>query len=500
MAKLGKSQLPAGHSFNDFQAFGPVATKDGEFSGMKMADFGCFKQEKVDSNKMYYAAVLKSKKTNNWFTYFEWGRTGQSNRDCQFEEFNSESAAQVAFEKQCHSKNDKRGIWVDICGHKTLQAKPNKDVYLVRVLAGRQTFIPDANSITSAVPVKPAASPQLKQKQYDGHSEALLKDLVGGTVNYARSSMATGVLPSQDAIDLGRTILLQAQNELSCQNKQGLKDLTYQLYSRIPKHKPRNVAEESWLLNKDNIFEWQNDLDAYESALSNQTYVDNSSDFGDLPFDIKYVDRVSELGKFLYSWWAKSTLNRHGYLKGMSIKGIWEIFRDDKKFKQKREVVKSSRNNERPLFQDEIKKSALDKNANVNWLFHGTRSCNLLSILKDGLRLPRQLSGVTITGALFGPGVYWADDWKKSAGYTSLGNSYWSQGSGKIANRSAFMFTGEVILGDIYVSGYGYTKAEPPSGYHSVMGSAGKSGVANNEFIVYNTDQCKIRYLVEFDA
>lgn len=219
-----------------------------------------------------------------------------------------------------------------------------------------------------------------------------------------------------------------------------------------------------------------------------------------MPFDIKYVDRVSELGKFLYSWWAKSTLNRHGYLKGMSIKGIWEIFRDDKKFKQKREIIKSSRNNERPLFQDEIKKSDLDKNANVNWLFHGTRSCNLLSILKDGLRLPRQLSGVTITGALFGPGVYWADDWKKSAGYTSLGNSYWSQGSGKIANRSAFMFTGEVILGDIYVSGYGYSKAEPPGGYHSVMGSAGKSGVANNEFIVYNTDQCKIRYLVEFDA
>ena len=55
--KLGKSQYPTGHSENDFQAFGPVATKDGEFENTRLVDMACFKQDKVDSNKFYHAAV-----------------------------------------------------------------------------------------------------------------------------------------------------------------------------------------------------------------------------------------------------------------------------------------------------------------------------------------------------------------------------------------------------------------------------------------------------------
>jgi hypothetical protein len=63
------------------------------------------------------------------------------------------------------------------------------------------------------------------------------------------------------------------------------------------------------------------------------------------------------------------------------------------------------------------------------------------------LRLPKQLVGVAINGAAFGPGIYWADDWRKSAGYCSLGGSYWVRGSGGIQNRGAFMFTADVVLG-----------------------------------------------------
>lgn len=498
MAKLGKSQIPAGHTFNDFAAFGPVATKDGDFSGTKIADFGCFAQDQSDKNKFYHASILKSKINNNWYTYFEWGRTGKT-RDFQFAEFSTESAAQAAYEKQCHSKNDKRGIWVDMCGHRTLQAKKNRDVYLVRVLAGRDTNIPDANTITNAPQVTTKPIKTVASKKYDTQSESLLRDLIGGTVNYARSSMTTGVLPSQDAIDLARKILMQAQKELSVSNKQGLRDLTYQLYSRIPKYKPRNAGEDYWLLNSNNIFEWQNDLDAYESALSNQYYVESRDDFGELSFEIKWIDPRSELGEFLYRWWPNATEFKHHYGR-MKIKGMWEIFRDDTKFKAKRQQIRATNKNEVPLFQNEIVRSDLDVKSNLYWLFHGSRSANICSILKNGLKLPNQLSGVQLTGALLGGGAYTADNWQKSAGYTSLGNSYWARGSGNIANRKAFMFTCEVILGNIYVAGYGYGKNEPPPGYHSVMGKAGKSGLANNEYVVYDTDQCKIRYLLEFDT
>ena len=112
--------------------------------------------------------------------------------------------------------------------------------------------------------------------------------------------------------------------------------------------------------------------------------------------------------------------------------------------------------------------------------------------------MPKTLVGVVITGAMFGPGLYFADDWKKSAGYTSLQNSYWSQGSGAVPGRSAFMFAADVVLGAPYVSETwkGFTK--PPKGHHSVYGKAGKAGLQNNEFIVYNTKQSKLRYLAEF--
>lgn len=74
--KLEKNTYPAGHSAADFTCFGPPALKDGEFETVKIADLGCFTQDGKDSNKYYHAAVVKSKKDNDFYTYFEWGRTG----------------------------------------------------------------------------------------------------------------------------------------------------------------------------------------------------------------------------------------------------------------------------------------------------------------------------------------------------------------------------------------------------------------------------------------
>jgi hypothetical protein len=99
---------------------------------------------------------------------------------------------------------------------------------------------------------------------------------------------------------------------------------------------------------------------------------------------------------------------------------------------------------------------------------------------------------------MFGPGLYFADDWRKSAGYTSLHDSYYSGGGGAVKGRNAFMFATDVVLGSPYVASgpSGYTK--PPSGHHCVFGKAGDSGVANNEFIIFSRGQHKLRYLIEF--
>ena len=120
--------------------------------------------------------------------------------------------------------------------------------------------------------------------------------------------------------------------------------------------------------------------------------------------------------------------------------------------------------------------------------------------MKESLRLPKTLVGVVITGAMFGPGLYFADDWKKSAGYTSLHNSYWSRGSGAVASRGAFMFAMDVVLGNPFVApgARGYTG--PPDDHHCIFGKSGASGVQNNEYIVFDTAQHQIRYLAEFEV
>jgi hypothetical protein len=159
---------------------------------------------------------------------------------------------------------------------------------------------------------------------------------------------------------------------------------------------------------------------------------------------------------------------------------------------------------ERPDINPEMAKKY--KESHTTLMFHGTRSVNVSGILREDLRLPNQLVGVSINGALLGPGVYFADDWKKSAGYTSIPNSHWSKGSGSIAGRGGFMFISEVIVGEPHLApkNHGYTK--PPFNCHTVYGKGGHTNITgygvlqNNEWITYQANQHRLLYLVEFEA
>lgn len=155
--KLDKSSYPANHTANDFECFGPPAMDDGNFDACKIADMGSFSQDEKDSNKYYHAAVVKSRKTGTFYTYFEWGRVGAKSPQFQMIECRDEAEAQREFAAQCHEKNDKRGVWTNVAGLRTLTAKPGKDVYLVRQLSTRSTGLPDAKTIKFIDPnTKPA--------------------------------------------------------------------------------------------------------------------------------------------------------------------------------------------------------------------------------------------------------------------------------------------------------------------------------------------------------
>jgi predicted DNA-binding WGR domain protein len=140
--KLGRSMFPAGTGPNDFKYSGPVATKDTEFAGTRLADMGCFQQEGVDSNKYYHVAIVTHKTTGKFYVYVEYGRVGASKPQFQFIECISEADAEKAYIDQCNSKNTKRGKWVAIGGLNVYRPKVDskgqpEDLYCVRALASR---------------------------------------------------------------------------------------------------------------------------------------------------------------------------------------------------------------------------------------------------------------------------------------------------------------------------------------------------------------------------
>jgi len=528
--KLGKGEFPQGHGPNDFECFGPAAVADDQFDGTRICDMGCFKQDGVDSNKFYHGAIVQSTKTKAWFAYFQWGRTGATSPDFQFVECSSEADAASEYKSQLRSKNAGRGEWVTVAGMKTLRAKAGKDCYLVRPQATRATGLPSAKTIqcndgAKKAPVVVAASATTKGKkssptvQVDFQTMSLMRDLNVATISYTKGAMANDSLPTQGCIDDARKILGHALtrvgkvgNDVNAQvNDRDLKEMTSVLYSKIPKKKNLGAAASTWILSADNINSWQLDLDAFEAALvanlSSQTTVQKNPLEG-LGVEMSWMDTRSPESKWVTDFATNSTKNRHG-LSAMKIHNLWAVRKPamEKLFlaEQEKIALKKPQTNERPMFRardrgDLTKDMAGKYSASrTELLFHGTRSVNVSGILGKSLMLPRQLVGVQITGAMFGPGLYFADDWGKSAGYCSMASSYWARGSGGVGNRKAFMFLVDVILGRPHVCQAAAAYTTAPHGCDSVFGKAGSS-LMNNEWIVYETPKHMLRYLIEFSA
>ena len=135
------------------------------------------------------------------------------------------------------------------------------------------------------------------------------------------------------------------------------------------------------------------------------------------------------------------------------------------------------------------------KFGNVQELWHGTSVGNILSILKSGLKVAPP-STAHIAGKMFGNGIYFSDQSTKSLNYAA---GYWHRGSASA--QTCYMFLFNVAMGNPYTPQspaecFGWTDAKP--GYASTFAKGGRSGVLNNEMIIYRESQCAPAFLVEF--
>jgi len=133
------------------------------------------------------------------------------------------------------------------------------------------------------------------------------------------------------------------------------------------------------------------------------------------------------------------------------------------------------------------------KMKDVRRLWHGTRMFNVLSILKNGLVIPKSGGTYNITGRMFGDGLYFSDISTKSLNYS---NGFWDNG-GK--ENNCFMFLCDVAMGNYHVPRSSDSQLHK-RGHDSVWARPGHSGIQNNEMIVFRLGQANLRYLVEFDV
>lgn len=168
---------------------------------------------------------------------------------------------------------------------------------------------------------------------------------------------------------------------------------------------------------------------------------------------------------------------------------VYSLFESNKRYIKK--IYKVCNNNTESKFNP-------DK-LNTQLLFHGSRNENWFNIIKSGL-LIRPSCAVT-TGSMFGNACYFANKSQKSKGYTSAPGSYWAKGGSK----KYFLAVYEVAVGnqkhiykhthDCYSLNYDKIKK---NGFDSVYAHAGNS-LRNDEFMIYKTNQCTIKYLIEME-
>ncbi len=428
---------------------------------------------KVNSNK-FYIAEIHSNNNDEYRMYINYGRVGTDGQH-RSKSFHSLSAVRSEFERTVRGKISKGYVKVDLA-----VASRGSDVGKTKV---------NPQSLGNIVVPKKVSKSKLDPKViefvqniYKEANQAVSMSITGSAKSDIKAPIGNlGV----NGISKGRDILSYLSDAVSRCNQYDIDRYNIEYYKYIPRKMPSNIrVDRSWLINtQDKITREMEILDLYEDTLRMLPVMgmsDIDAKYEGLKCDIKVADR----GTFNY---VKNKVDS-SYAPNHNFRG---------KVVQVYEVSQKNA----PRFDDSC--------GNVRHLFHGTRAENMVGILSSYLKLPNTLSGVKLTGAMFGPGIYFASDSSKSLQY-SIGRF-----NGGTNSKKVYMFVCQVALGKVkqVTKATYYTKA--PRGYNSVMGvgertlqnmiarneapSTAVTSLINNEFIIYNQSRQRIKYIVELE-
>ena len=326
-------------------------------------------------------------------------------------------------------------------------------------------------------------------------------------IGYDSKKMPLGKL-SPSTLTNGLNILKEIENELNNKdpNKEKLTKLSSQFYSQIPHNfgfkkmvnfiidSKEKIKEKIEMINS--LSDMKITLNILETADSEDEEFENSEEkqlydcYKKLNCDIRSISKdeeiYSKLNKYLTAKINSDDYDDYYGNNNLSLLKAYEI----------------NRNGESQKFKDY---------GNKKLLWHGSRITNFVGILSQGLRIaPPEAPS---SGYLYGKGVYFADMAQKSSHYcypvndealillgeVSLGKEdirhstdyqlprTMKEGTNSVHSLGGLEPSGgEKINGDVFIP-YGDAEKSNENSYYSDFA----------EYIVYNVDQIKLRYLLK---
>ena len=447
------------------------------------------------SNKMYHMEINVSKDGKLYQIYSEYGPTGKvAAHDWRYFGEDKESA-EAEFNSIKKSKLRKGYVEIDVA-QRTLGSDAAKQIVKPVQLN---------NVDTSTIPSQPTLHFETSR---------IISALMGATNSWVIKTLKCplGQLTNEQ-VDKGRRCLSEAKRILaSKKDDKELLALTNQFYGLIPHNLGAGARGQMMHLLIDDINKvavLEDELDTLVDARSLGAVLSGSNIYDQyraLGTDIVYIEKSTPLFQWLKRMLQDTKASNHHYLGKINLLNAWALSRHGERHEFIRLVNDAANKTShvelpkaikelapiRPDFDNDCK-NYLKTNT---WpLFHGTRTQNVAGIMKKGILI--RPAGVIICGAMYGNGSYFASQASKSAGYSSISNSIWAKGG----DRIGYIFLSDVLMGNpLIATGSSQYSAESIRPKHSVWAVGGRSGIINDEMILYETGRNNLRYFLEFDC
>lgn len=436
------------------------------------------------NNNKFYCLELQTDGSGNYQLFSHYGRLMSSNI---YEVRNEEDGepldlqtAEKEFDKIIKKKTKGKTV-VDKDG--TKRRENYEEIETVKPTVGSINI---CNKTMETVQVKVGGKkPKIDSSSFDNESRRIVNQIIDENVHNITSLTSLKLTSNGFETPLGpvtKDHIEKARQPLNILKSllrrgtldPGLQDVrssNTKYFSLIPHQFGSKITQADWILDDRKLIEEYDLLDNLESAVQMGSALKKNGDedkqMNALGSDIELLKDHGEWDR-IRKYFENSKASNHRNIWHYKIKNIFKVRIP----------------NERKRFEDQGIRFG-----NIRELFHGSRNCNILSIMKNGLIIP-PCNSPGVTGRMFGDGLYAACNSTKALNY-SIG--FWSGTRNRYPNT--FLFVTKFAMGKIKeVTSQLYDGA--PRGYDSVHAKKGHS-LYNDEFIVYKLNQATLTHLIE---